>query len=251
MKVLQTSYPNGYGGVAPTGAATSTAPARSASQGAAARPAAAGDVASIMGIPEAELTPKVRAALDQLMAEVHRLRRDLGLAKKRLDHLEALADQDTLTPVLNRRAFVRELSRIMAFSERYQSASSVIYLDVNGLKQINDTLGHAAGDAALNHLAAMLIRHVRASDVVGRLGGDEFGVILVQTAREAAQMTADRLAQAIKDEPATWDGQSVPFGVSIGVHTFAKEGPVDQALHAADQAMYAQKNLSSAPAEND
>jgi diguanylate cyclase (GGDEF)-like protein len=248
MKVRQTSYPNGFGGITPAGA---VAPARSASEGAAARPAGASDAASIMGIPEAELTTKVRSALDQLMSEVFRLRQDLGRAQKRIDHLEALADQDTLTPVLNRRAFVRELSRIMAFSERYQSVSSVIYLDVNGLKQINDTLGHAAGDAALNHLATVLTRQVRASNVIGRLGGDEFGVILVQTTRELAQMTADRLAQAIKDEPAVWDGRQVPFSVSIGIHSFAKEGPVDQTLHAADQAMYAQKRPAAAPASDD
>ncbi|MEE8145917.1 MAG: diguanylate cyclase, partial [Kiloniellales bacterium] len=91
------------------------------------------------------------------MAEVQRLRDELERAKKRLNQLEALADRDALTPVLNRRAFVRELSRMMAFTVRYKTPSSVLYFDVNGMKQINDSLGHAAGDAALNHLAGVLV----------------------------------------------------------------------------------------------
>ncbi len=78
---------------------------------------AAEDVATVMGIPEAELTPKVRQAIQQLMSEVYRLRQDLEEAKQRVGYLEQLADQDTLAPVLNRRAFIRELSSMAAYAE--------------------------------------------------------------------------------------------------------------------------------------
>ena len=198
-----------------------------------------------MGIPEAELTPKVRAAIGQLLEEVQRTRQELEQAKKRVDHLEQLADQDTLTPVLNRRAFVRELSRVMAFSERYGAASAVLYFDVNGLKAINDTHGHAAGDAALSHVAQVLMHQVRGSDIVGRLGGDEFGVILVQVDSQGAQAKATQLAQAIEAQPVAWNGDALTVGASFGVHSLTPGQQADEALDAADRAMYERKRNSS------
>ena len=98
-----------------------------------------GDSITVMGIPEPELTPKVRAALMTLMAEVEELRRDLSRTRERLADLERLADQDPLTPIANRRAFVRELSKVMSFTERYGGGASLIYFDVNELKTVNDT----------------------------------------------------------------------------------------------------------------
>ena len=107
---------------------------------------AAADTASIMGIPEAELTPKVRTAIMTLLDEVQRLRDELKQTQSRIDYLEQLADEDSLIPVINRRAFVHELSRMMSFAERYEVRSSMLYFDLNGMKAINDTYGHAAGD---------------------------------------------------------------------------------------------------------
>ena len=205
------------------------------------------DTATVLGIPEAEVTPKVRAALDQLISEVHHLRLELEHVKKRALHLEMLADQDALTPSLNRRAFIRELSRVLAFAERYQAPSSLVYFDVNEMKQINDGLGHAAGDAALRHVATVLLENVRSFDIVGRLGGDEFAVILVQVDGDAALTKAHTLAEAISAQPAAWNGSDLDVHVAFGVHTFSQAEPVDVALHSADRAMYARKRDSSSP----
>jgi diguanylate cyclase (GGDEF)-like protein len=202
------------------------------------------DVATIMGIPEAELTPKVRAAMGKLMAEVHSLREDLNQARKRIDYLERLADRDALAPVLNRRAFVRELTRAMAFTERYGAPGSVLYFDVNGMKQINDSQGHAAGDAVLKRMAEILLSGVRASDVVGRLGGDEFGVILSQAGTDAAAAKAAVLAQAVSANPIDWADKPLPIAASYGVYSFAGGEAADDALNAADRAMYTQKHGS-------
>jgi len=202
------------------------------------------DVATIMGIPEGELTSKVRAALDRLLAEVQQLREQLSIAQKRIGHLETLADNDPLAPVLNRRAFVRELARMSAFAERYETPGSIIYFDVNGLKRINDRHGHAAGDAAIKHVAEVLLREVRASDVVGRLGGDEFAVILAQSRPEAAATKAASLAEAVSNDFVEWDGEALRVGVAYGAYTLAGgEGP-DEALAAADRAMYARKHAA-------
>lgn len=199
------------------------------------------DAASVMGIPEAEFTPKVRQAIVALMAEVDALRRDLQMTQSRLKHLEQLADQDTLTPIPNRRAFVRELSRMMSFAERYGTPSAVIYFDVNGLKQINDTMGHAAGDAALTRIADVLNTNIRDSDTVGRLGGDEFGVILAHADEEQANEKAALLAKAISDTDFRWQSKRVQLSVSWGSHAFMTGGDPSHALDAADREMYARK----------
>ena len=199
------------------------------------------DVATVMGIPESELTPKVRQALQQLMAEVYSLRQELDEARQRVGYLEQLADQDTLAPVLNRRAFVRELSRMAAFEERYGTAGAVLYFDVNDLKVINDTHGHAAGDAVLKRICEALLRDTRASDVVGRLGGDEFGVILAQSGLEPAAIKAARLAEAIAAESVVWEGTPLRVTVAHGAHTLSEGQQADDALKAADRAMYANK----------
>lgn len=204
------------------------------------------DVTTIMGIPESELTPKVKAAFEKLLTEVVNMRQELERAQKRIGYLEELADQDSLAPVLNRRAFVRELGRMMSFAERYGSPGSVLFFDVNGMKQVNDSHGHGAGDAALKHIASRLLENVRSSDIVGRLGGDEFGVVLAQATTEIAMEKAAHLANDVQAEPVVWEGIELEVSVSYGVHTFAGEEHIDEALNSADRAMYEQKRRTAA-----
>ncbi len=201
-----------------------------------------------MAIPAAERTPRVRLVLDRLEAEVQGLRRELDRAQRRIADLEDLADRDALTPVLNRRAFVRELARILSFGERYGMAGSLLYFDLNGLKRINDGLGHAAGDAALGHVARVLSELVRDTDVVGRLGGDEFGVILAQSDGVVAAAKARELARAVQAEPVDVDGRRMRVKVAFGVHSFTAGERAKEALAAADRAMYLRKSKSTPPA---
>lgn len=199
------------------------------------------DSASVMGIPEPELTPKVRSALMGLMEEVARLRDELERSHARIEHLERLADQDSLVPVYNRRAFVRELTRAISMTERYGNPSTVIYFDVDGMKRINDSLGHTAGDAALARVAECLKENVRDSDVVGRLGGDEFGVILFQADTEMARSKATLLVEKIESQPLVFNDDEISLTVAYGAYTFSGKEDAGQALAAADEAMYARK----------
>lgn len=223
---------------APTAVRTRNGPAASSDSQSA---APAQDTASIAGIPSAELTPRVRAAIDALMAEVASLRTDVRRAQQRVAFLEQLADEDTLLPIYNRRALVRELSRLVSYAERYGTPSSVLFFDVNKLKHINDTSGHAAGDTALKHIADVLVQNVREFDVVGRLGGDEFGVILAHSDGAMAAEKARTLAAAIAESPVIWNGESHSVTVSFGFYTFTGDENVGEALARADQAMYAHK----------
>ena len=215
-----------------------------ASEADAAAAATSGDPVLLSGVPEAELTPRVRQALMSLLAEIDQLRRDLGDARSRIEFLERLADEDPLIPVANRRAFLREVTRMIGFTQRYGAPASIIYIDVNHLKSINDNYGHAAGDAALLQISRTLIENVRNTDVVARLGGDEFGVLLVQADAATAEAKAAMLAQAVGGAEFAWQGRPITLGIAYGVHTFLGDGSAGDALDAADRAMYVRKRAS-------
>lgn len=201
-------------------------------------------VSELLGIVESELTPQVRETLRGMLAESDAMRRELEDARVRIAQLERLADEDALTPVANRRAFIRELSRMIAFTRRYGPPSSVVYFDVDGLKKINDTHGHPAGDAALRHVAEVLCNNVRLSDIVGRLGGDEFGVILTQTNQEQATAKATALAEQIENTALRWGKFKIKVSAAYGVYSFSGNDDANVAIEAADKAMYKQKRVA-------
>jgi len=197
--------------------------------------------ASVLGIPEGEFTPRVREAIMALMGEVDTLRRELQQTRERLEQVEKTADQDQLLPLLNRRAFVRELTRYIAFTDRYGTPATLIYFDLNGFKAVNDTFGHAGGDAVLAHFASTLQAHVRDSDVVGRLGGDEFGVLLSHASQEQGLKKADLLAETLRSSPTPWNGGFIPTSFSYGAFELKPGDTADLAMARADEAMYAHK----------
>ncbi|MHA7872041.1 MAG: GGDEF domain-containing protein [Hyphococcus sp.] len=196
---------------------------------------------SLAGIPEAELTPKVREALMSLMSEVQSLREELAAARAQLSELEKLADRDPLLDVYNRRAFVRELERALSMIERYDLRASLIFIDLNGMKQINDGKGHAAGDAALAHVASVVAANIRQTDILGRLGGDEFGVLLTHADQAIAMRKADDLAARVGAAPVPWEGGDFMMTISVGAVEIQKGGSVADAMERADNAMYAVK----------
>ncbi|HSE74237.1 MAG TPA: GGDEF domain-containing protein [Dongiaceae bacterium] len=212
-------------------AATATATATSAQA----------DQATFLGLHETELSPNVRAALQALLDEVGRLRQELELTRKRISHLERMADEDSMLPIANRRAFVRELTRLISYCERYGTAGSVLYFDLNGMKDINDRYGHPAGDEVLRHFARLLVANVRDSDVVGRLGGDEFGVILAQADENQARDKAGSLVDLVNSHPVAWQGETLQLSCAVGIHQFSARQNADEALSKADADMYDEK----------
>jgi diguanylate cyclase (GGDEF)-like protein len=204
------------------------------------------EVVSLLGLPQEDLTPSVRAALRHLIEEVAGLRQELVLTRSRLAELERLANEDSLAPISNRRAFLRDLARTIGYVERYDAACSLLYFDLNGLKAINDTFGHAAGDTALIHVAEVLLTHTRSSDVIGRLGGDEFGVLLTRADENVAHDKAARLAQAVTGTQLSWKGAVIPISVAFGAHRLTAGEDPQVALAAADRAMYRQKRERAA-----
>jgi len=203
--------------------------------------AAATDQIDFLGLEEAELTPAVRAALATLAIEIDDLRAEVQRLKARLLEAEAAADEDPLTGVKNRRAFVREMKRIAAFAQRYGAPASVAYFDVDELKTINDRFGHAAGDAALQAVAERLGAHIRESDIVGRMGGDEFAVLLVQADAAVATAKAEMLARQVAAEPIQAGDWLAPIRVSWGVRQLDPSQDAEAEIAEADAAMFAMK----------
>jgi diguanylate cyclase (GGDEF)-like protein len=158
-----------------------------------------------------------------------------------LTRLRVLATHDSLTGALNRRAFAEALDAAVSRAARGQGTCSVAILDVDNFKGINDARGHAAGDAALQHLTALVESRTRRGDVVGRLGGEEFGIVLNDADAEGAEAYADSLRAALAAAPAN---AAIPrFTVSIGVAELADgDQTAERMLIAADHALYAAKH---------
>ena len=196
------------------------------------------DKIAFLGLAEADLTPAVQAALGALLGEIEDLRGEVSRLKAKLAEVRGLADRDALTPLLNRRAFIRELSRVRTYSQRYGAPASLVYFDVDGFKGVNDRYGHAAGDACLQAVAERLSANVRESDVVSRMGGDEFAVILVQADKPTADAKAEALVQAIEGEPVRFGEWATPLRISYGVREICPKVDPETLVAEADAAMF-------------
>lgn len=185
--------------------------------------------------------PHTRAAMAQVLAENEGLKAALDSMRVRVAELERIADTDTLTPLPNRRVFVREVERVARNVARHGTPAAVMFVDVNGLKAINDRHGHQAGDAALIHVGATLLRELRATDIVARIGGDEFGLLLDHLDEGAARAKADALVAAMREAPLDLGATYLTVGLSIGLTMIREADNVDTILARADREMYASK----------
>jgi len=196
---------------------------------------------SLRDAAERVAAPPRRSAAMQLAAEVERLERELADARTRMAELEARAEIDPLTDILNRRGFERALKRSLDHAKRYESNAALIYLDLDDFKSVNDRHGHAAGDAVLKAVAAVLMRHVRASDVVARLGGDEFAVLLWQLSEADVERKARALEAVVARTTAVHAGLRLSVGASAGAALLLPLDRPADVLERADQAMYQRK----------
>jgi diguanylate cyclase (GGDEF)-like protein/PAS domain S-box-containing protein len=170
--------------------------------------------------------------------------RDISDQRRVEARLEHLADHDPLTGLLNRRAFERELSAAVAFAKRYAMAASLLMIDVDRFKYINDSYGHSVGDAILRRVGNLLRARLRETDVLARLGGDEFAVILPGlSSAEGRQVTEDLLEMLRADATTRVQGQVVSVTASVGlveIPTGAEPSPGELLAHA-DCALYESK----------
>jgi diguanylate cyclase (GGDEF)-like protein len=180
----------------------------------------------------AKLVPDDRKVIDEALAK----------AEKTEAELRYIADHDSLTGLLDRRRFRAELDTYVSFSSRYGGQGAVMIIDIDGLKAINDSLGHHAGDNLIRHVAAIMRERVRTTDIVARLSGDEFAVLMPQTDTAGAlQLGEDLRAQVAENAAAGLDVEEAT--ISVGITMFGGERGIgaEAILVASDQAMYRAK----------
>jgi diguanylate cyclase (GGDEF)-like protein len=186
-------------------------------------------------------TPRLPVASINAKSTIRKLRTQLAQALARIEELEAHADTDFLLDIPNRRGFERELNRSIAYIKRYHASGALVVLDVDRLKPINDAFGHAAGDQVLKAIVAELTREVRSSDVIGRLGGDEFGLLLWNLSETDARAKAASLEAAVDRLTFSFRGQTVTTGASAGMAILDSHADAGRALEQADSLMYVRK----------
>lgn len=160
--------------------------------------------------------------------------------KKRLLHEQQLAHTDSLTALYNARAFRQHTQELISLSRRYTHPMALVYIDLDNFKQVNDQLGHEQGDAVLRMVGATLKTYMRASDIVARMGGDEFAIAMPETGAPAAQSAIAKIHHELVKHCAL---KQWPVGFSIGVAVFATApASLDEAISFADRLMYRVKN---------
>ena len=201
-------------------------------------------------LPRALLLPSQQDLLEKNRA-LETMRANLYEANQRLEarvaertrELERLATSDPLTSVSNRRELMDRLQAEMQRVQRYQHPLSVLMIDLDYFKAINDTHGHQTGDRVLVALADLFRNSCRATDTIGRYGGEEFMIILPETAIEKGLTFAERLLERVREMPVEVDGESLSVTCSIGVAGAAAEETVGDLIDRADQALYSAKTL--------
>ena len=169
------------------------------------------------------------------------MRRENRILKIAVAELERVSERDTLTPLFNRRYFLTAIHQRLARFERHAETAAVVFVDVNQLKIINDSFGHAAGDFALMEIAKRLDESIRATDVAARIGGDEFGLILDQSSEDGARVQVNRLRHVLSATPAVYDGHDIALSACFGIAMLRAGATESEILAAADRDMYLSK----------
>ncbi len=176
-----------------------------------------------------------------LSREIARLRAQVAALEERVRLLDHLAHRDSLIDMPNRRGFMGQLAMLSDRVTRYGDCAAMLFVDIDGLKVINDSLGHGAGDQALIQVAELLLGGVRESDTVARIGGDEFGILLDHSDERTALETAARLVEEIAGASFICDGTCMPLSVAIGVAAIETGDCPEAVITRADEAMYREK----------
>lgn len=173
-------------------------------------------------------------------------RAEAELARKN-SMLKRLSRIDELSGLYNRRYFYEVLKKNEALFSRRNSAEentfSLISVDVDNFKTINDTYGHGKGDEVIRHVSEIMLINSRESDIVFRIGGDEYMVLLPDTNTTAAHIQAERIRKQVERNPIILDGQPVRLTVSLGVACYSDHNDIDELIHVADNRLYMSKNL--------
>lgn len=179
--------------------------------------------------------------LDRAVDIVAQANRIIARQEIRIAQLEELSASDELTGLLNRRGLLQALGQVLDLAKRQGGEGVVVFIDLDGFKSVNDSFGHAAGDAVLRKTAAVISGFLRKSDITGRLGGDEFVAVFVQSDEIRARRRAGELADLLNSEFADHLGRHIPLRASLGIMPYQAGDNANDLLRQADALMYQDK----------
>lgn len=197
-------------------------------------------IANDHGLSETEIA--LRLAMIAMTEAERRIERQA----RRIAYLESLSMTDELTGLLNRRGFRAQLRKALATSKRQAATGVLLLIDLDKFKQVNDTYGHAAGDALLTAVAEILRNRTREADTVARLGGDEFAVLLNGATDAEAESRIKALEKDLNSRVLHWNGHDIPLGASVGFDSYGAEDTDNELLDRVDRKMYAEKSRRDA-----
>ncbi|WP_428246669.1 GGDEF domain-containing protein [Ferrovibrio sp.] len=185
--------------------------------------------------------PARLALLDQILDVAAESEQKLADQQQRIEDLERVSLTDELTGLANRRGFERHMDQELVRARRQNGGGVLGFLDLDGLKGINDGHGHAAGDAALRHAARHLRQATGSEDFAARLHGDEFALVLPDNSVPEAEARLRALCAAIRNEPLLWGQGRLAVGLSYGLVRYDGRASLANLLKASDRAMYMHK----------
>lgn len=192
------------------------------------------DVFTVLDIPADEVSPKVQETLNLIMGEYDRMREELEHARAHILYLEELSESHTYMPVINRRGLHRELSRLLTLGARAGVVNTFVCFHVRNIEDIRRKFGHGAAEAGLTWAAETLGQHSRDTDVVGSLGGHDFGLILTLADSDDAAEKAAEIAQALEKGSFPWDGERLSLKTAHGLHSFDIGDTAETVMQKAD-----------------
>jgi diguanylate cyclase (GGDEF)-like protein len=207
------------------------------------------EIASALGQEVHADRPRLMRLLVQALHRIAESEHLLTQKDEVIATLKSQAMTDPLTGLSNRRAFEEQVRRAIAGASRFDEAGVLAYIDLDGFKPINDTLGHDAGDAVLIYVADFLRNSVRLTDTVARIGGDEFAVLMVQTTPEEGERRARTLQLLLNSSHLTFEGNLISISASMGVSPFVAGAEPKSVMRRADAAMYSDKSRRHLRAE--
>ena len=202
------------------------------------------DMARI-GKPAIRMPRETRELIERALTYAAEAQRTIAEQQSRIEQLEMLSMTDELTGLLNRRGFMDALTRALGNAKRHEEAGLLIAIDLDGFKPVNDTLGHAAGDAMLKNVADFLSARVRNTDYLARMGGDEFAILMVNGELAPARHRAIQLKAELNRATAMINHNRIPIRASFGIAPYDSNASPEQVLHMADVAMYHDKRRRS------
>lgn len=192
------------------------------------------DVATVLGMPDGAVPPAIQARIAALMEEVDRLRAELAQVRRHEEMLRDLADHHPTLHVQHRRAFLRELTRLVAQAERSAMPGTLVYFHIAGIEALRDAEGPQAAEAALAKAIEILRSETDPADPIAYLEGGDFAVAWAMTVDPEAQSRAQRLADRLVNMPFLWNGKRPEFAVQISRAIFGAGEDADALLRGAE-----------------